>query len=154
MKTRRKVIIGVLAVPLIYVASYFLNSFAGGYWLRAVRDGKHLWPHGLSMHDAVQWQPRFGYVERYERDFLGTFFFPLIRIDQTHWHRTFYMIDEKDFYFVTRDISPSLVHPKFREEYRKNKKEPNEAVVPRRLLVTDRAYARSAPSNRLAHLER
>ena len=34
------------------------------------------------------------------------------------------------------------------------KNEPNKAVVPRRLLVTDCACAHSAPSNRLAHLER
>jgi len=27
---------------------------------------------------------------------------------------------------------------------------PNQAMQPRRLLVTDRAFARSAPSNRLA----
>ena len=34
------------------------------------------------------------------------------------------------------------------------KNEPNKAMQPRRLLVTDRACARSAPSNRLADLER
>jgi hypothetical protein len=34
------------------------------------------------------------------------------------------------------------------------KNEPNKALEPRRLLVTDRAYARSAPSNRLAQLGR
>jgi hypothetical protein len=34
------------------------------------------------------------------------------------------------------------------------KTEPNNAMQRSRLLVTDRAYARSAPSNRLADLER
>jgi len=34
----------------------------------------------------------------------------------------------------------------------KPKIEPNKALEPRRLLVTDRACARSAPSNRLAQL--
>jgi hypothetical protein len=34
------------------------------------------------------------------------------------------------------------------------KKEPNEAVERSRLLVADHAFACSAPSNRLAHLER
>lgn len=34
------------------------------------------------------------------------------------------------------------------------KNEPNKALLPRRLLVTDPAFAGSAPSNRLAELER
>jgi len=32
--------------------------------------------------------------------------------------------------------------------------EPNKALEPTRMLVTDRAYARSAPSTRAAHLKR
>ena len=140
MTIRRKFAIVGLVLPVSYILAYVLNSLCGGYWLYPVRDGKHLWPHGLSMHDAIQWQPRFGYVERYDRDFLGTVFFPLIRIDQMHWHRTYYMADEGDFYYVSRDMSPSLVHPKFREEYRKNITEPNnkgccEVVAQRRLRL-------------------
>jgi hypothetical protein len=34
------------------------------------------------------------------------------------------------------------------------KNEPNKAMEPRRVAVTDRAYARSAPATRLAHLWR
>ena len=36
----------------------------------------------------------------------------------------------------------------------KKKTEPNNAMERSRILVTDRAYARSAPSIRLTHLER
>jgi len=40
--------------------------------------------------------------------------------------------------------------PFYMTDSTKMKTEPNKALEPRRLLVTDRAYARSAPSNRLA----
>lgn len=118
MNKPAKILLGTVALLSGYVALYLVNSLAGGYWLQPVRDGKHLMPlTGFSAHDAVQWQPRLGYVEKYQKDRMGTFFYPLLRMDQCFWHRTRYVSNTDDFYWITRTMPSSKVHPAFRAEF-------------------------------------
>lgn len=128
MQKLRRVLFGITALACCYAALYVGNSLAGGYWLQPVRDGKHVWAlSGFSMHDAVQWQPRFGYVEKYNKDHIGIFFYPLLRLDQKFWHPTRYVSDEGDFHWLSKDMPVSQVHPNFRAEFLKNQ-EPRPAL--------------------------
>jgi hypothetical protein len=69
----------------------------------------------------VQWQPRFGYVEKYDQNKMGAFFYPLIRLDQTLWHKTLYISRDADFTWITQGMPVSHAHPSFRANYIKNR---------------------------------
>lgn len=102
----------------IYVLVYAINSAMGGYWLRPGRDGRVRYKPefgGLSVTVAILWQPRFGHNALGQTDYLGFIFQPLIAIDRAWIHRTHYLIDD-DFNAWSKQLSPSRVHPKFRQE--------------------------------------
>lgn len=128
MKKSARALLGATTLTFFYTALYIGNSLAGGYWLKPVRDGKHLCSlPGFSMHDAVQWQPRWGYAEKYNKDNIGIFFYPLLRLDQKFWHRTRYISDGTDFHWISKGMSVSEVHPNFRAEFLRSK-EPRPAL--------------------------
>jgi len=83
-----------MLLPL-YVISYALLSLTGG-WM--VTESGRWRPFGiLAEIDSIQWQPRFGFCQRFtwsgghdgiRADFLGYVYAPLILLDQSHIHPT------------------------------------------------------------------
>jgi hypothetical protein len=82
MSKRKRKVIMIAAMLGVYVISYALLSFCGGY--RLVMFGRPN-PPDLGISDFV-WQPRFGdcyqWGAGYHMDGLGLFYFPLIYCDQ------------------------------------------------------------------------
>jgi hypothetical protein len=96
-----------------------LNSYLGGYWLELTRDGKDRFAPergGLSLTDALMWQPRFGHCSLGYADSLGIAFVPLIQIDQAWFHPTHYLSDT-NFDVWLHGLSPAKVHPRFRQDF-------------------------------------
>src|SRR5262249_48680688 len=88
---------GILsAVVGVYLLAYMLNSAMGGYWLEPARDGQHRFRSelgGLSIADAIMWQPRFGRCFPGHIDRMGLLFAAPIQIDQWYFHKTHYLLD-------------------------------------------------------------
>jgi hypothetical protein len=99
----------------IYVASYILNSFFGGYWLRPEMDGRDRYSFGLSMPTAILWQPLFGHEAIGRWDYVGVFFKPLIRFDRKLVHTTIYISDETGEEKIA-NLKIFQVHPHWRDE--------------------------------------
>jgi hypothetical protein len=83
----------LLLLPL-YLVSYAILSFMGG-WM--VTESGRWRPSGLAEIDSIQWQPRFGFCQRFiwsggrpgiRADTLGYIYCPLILIDQARIHPT------------------------------------------------------------------
>lgn len=100
----------------IYVVSYILNSFFGGYWLIPEMDGRDRYSFGLSMPTAIMWQPRLGHEAIGNFDFLGIFYKPLIRFDRKFVHTTIYL-SEDDGEKTISNLKIAQVHPHWRDEY-------------------------------------
>ncbi|TAL05060.1 MAG: hypothetical protein EPO07_04170 [Verrucomicrobia bacterium] len=118
-KIFRNVVSGVSVVLAVYVVAYILNSAGGGYWMIPSRDGHVRFKSefgGLSMTVAIMWQPRFGNNALGQLDCYGTFFGPLILLDQAWIHPTHYLTDD-GFDAWLKQLPPSKVHPRFREEF-------------------------------------
>lgn len=91
----RKLALGLLLLLLFYVFSYALLSHTGG-WM--VTESGRWRPFGrLAEIDCIQWQPRFGFCQRFtwsgdregiRADALGYFYAPLILLDQSYIHPT------------------------------------------------------------------
>jgi len=94
-----------------------VNSLRGGYWLKPERDGKHRYSMGLSMHTAILWQPAHGYCARYNSDFLGTFYMPLVALDRAWIHHTMYVTDDSTFEWINHKARPADIHPRFRDGF-------------------------------------
>ncbi len=99
-------------IVLLYVTSYFVDSFCGGYWTQPEMDGRDRYSFGLAMRTAILWQPRFGHEAIGNLNYLGVFFTPLIRFDRRFIHPTLYVGDEE----VGR-LPRSKVHPVWRDIY-------------------------------------
>jgi hypothetical protein len=103
----------------LYLLAYLVDSALGGYWLIPARDGRdHFLPElgGLSITDAIIWQPRFGHCELGHTDRAGLFFLPLFQIDQKWFHATHYLVDENYEKWI-QGLPRSKVHPRFREVF-------------------------------------
>jgi hypothetical protein len=81
---------------LIYAGSYAVLSATGG-WIVSESGEVRMRMAGLAVADVIQWQPRYGYCERFRSsggdyglraDALGYFYAPLILLDQRFIHRT------------------------------------------------------------------
>jgi hypothetical protein len=116
-KTWRRVLVSIPCVAIIYIGSYAANSVLGGYWLKPERDGKHRWGMGLSMHTAILWQPAYGYSARYNSDFLGSFYMPLVALDRAWVHPTMYVTDDSTFQWINHKARATDIHSRFREEF-------------------------------------
>ncbi len=106
-----------ICLAVLYIGSFALNSYYGGYWNKLERDGRDRWAVGLSMPTAILWQPRFGYWAPFRADLLGTFYSPLIRLDRSFVHVTRYVSDPDFYEWARNEATASDVHPKFRAEY-------------------------------------
>jgi hypothetical protein len=109
-----------------YLLACVLNSYLGGYWLEFARDGKDRFAPelgGMSLTDAIMWQPRFGHCSLGRADSLGITFSLLIQIDQACLHRTHYLSDTNfDVWFS--GLPPSKVHPHFRADFIRQRERP------------------------------
>ena len=130
MQNRRakftKILKAVSIALAIYVVAYIVNSAAGGYWMIPGRDGQVRYKQefgGLSMTVAIMWQPRFGHSALGHLDFFGTFFGPLVALDRAWIHPTHNLTDD-DFDSWLRALPTSKVHPKFREEFVRERAKP------------------------------
>jgi hypothetical protein len=116
--TRR--LAGIVCVVLgVYLLAYILNSYSGGYWLQLSRDGKDRFAPefgGLSLTDAIMWQPRFGHYSLGSVDRLGFVFIIPIQIDQACFHKTHYLSDT-NYKAWADQLHRSKVHPTFRDEF-------------------------------------
>jgi len=103
---------------LIYVASYCLDSFLGGYWMKPEMDGRDRYSFGFAMPTAILWQPRVGHEALGTGDFIGAFYRLLIRVDRRFVHPPLY-ISDKDGFDRASNLPISSLHPHWREEYTK-----------------------------------
>ena len=94
MNKRKRRVITIIAVLGVYLVSYAVLSFCGGY--RLVMSGRAR-PGGLAFSDTFVWQPRFGVCypfrtasgnDTHHMDALGLIYFPLIRLDHAFVHQT------------------------------------------------------------------
>jgi len=111
-----RILSGVLG---LYLLTYVVNSVLGGYWLAPGTDGQHRFAEelgGLSIADAIIWQPRFGHCCLGHLDRAGVFFVPLIQIDQRYVHKTHYITDPNYEAWI-RKLPRLKVHPEFRQKF-------------------------------------
>lgn len=116
IKWSARILWGVLG---LYLLAYVLNSSLGGYWLAPGRDGRDRFAPqfgGLSIADAIMWQPRFGHCCLGHLDRAGVFFVPLIQIDQRYVHKTHHITDP-DYEAWIRRLPRPRVHPMFRGQF-------------------------------------
>ncbi len=116
---------GVGVVLFLYVGSYAVLSVTGG-WI--VSESGELRPGIVAVADVFIWQPRYGRCELFQfadgthrlrfNDRLGTFYAPLILLDQSLVHRTIRFM-KTDFSFVTPLPAPPLgqYHPLFASRF-------------------------------------
>jgi hypothetical protein len=111
----RKSVFTLAICIFVYVFSYGVNSFFGGYWLVPERDGKDKYSFGLSITDAILWQPRFGHEALGDFDLAGILYTPLIKFDRKFIHPTMYLSDET--FQKISSFRISQVHPHWRDEF-------------------------------------
>ena len=116
----RELVKSLGALLVIYLFAYLIDSFGGGYWMHFQRDGEHRFFWGLSMRDAILWQPRYGHQSVGDDDFLGILFSPLMELDRKYIHRTHYR-DDADFDDWVNHVARSQVHPECREKFLKDR---------------------------------
>src|SRR5262245_54335873 len=107
---------------LVYLAVYLVNSVAGGYRLIFVSSISHPINYAADFNSrtnvgAIAWQPRYGKYTRLTSDALGKFFFPLIIVDQTIWHRDIPVAEIESRESFKRRVSLQQVHPNDRSIY-------------------------------------
>ena len=120
MKTARLrlIALGFVSLLIFYITSYSVDSAFGGYWPKPERDGRDKYSFGLSMPTAILWQPYFGYNAKFNSDFIGSLYSPLVAIDRAKCHRTMYVSDETTFAWLNHAATISDIHPSFREEFK------------------------------------
>jgi len=118
MRKAKTASIWLLSLLGVYVLSYAVNSLMGGYWLKPDMDGRDRYASGLSMFDAVLWQPRWGYCARGRgrTDLLGSFYRPMIWLDRALIHRTIYLFDDGGFERAS-SLTKRETHPAFYGQY-------------------------------------
>ena len=117
----RFITMGFVSALILYIASYTIDTACGGYWGTAERDGRDKYTFGLSIPTAILWQPYFGYNAKFNSDFIGNLYSPLVAIDRFKWHRTKYVTDQSTFEWLNHEATISDFHPSFRDEFNKTK---------------------------------
>ena len=112
----RKSFLTFAVCVFIYVVSYILNSFLGGYWLVPEMDGRDRLGGFWALHTAIMWQPRFGHEAMGHLDYLGALYTPLIQLDRKLIHPTIYISDDKGEKKIS-NLKASEVHPHWRDEF-------------------------------------
>ena len=92
---RRKFIVYILIILVLYVGSYSALSFVGSY--RSGISGNRRYTMGLAYPDIAVWCPKIGYAHLFRTinggltirsDWMGLFYCPLILLDQKYIHET------------------------------------------------------------------
>jgi len=81
---RNRVLSGVL---LLYFAAYFPLSIAGWYAGPYASGKTRIFSGTWAVRDHYVWRPRFVVWERFEFNFLGAIYCPLVLVDRYLWHR-------------------------------------------------------------------
>jgi len=121
---RKRLLLLVPAIALaVYVASYLLNSWAGGYKFLII--GTFSNPayeitdaHGVHIRGgAIAWHPLYGEVMQYPpyRDAIGKFYMPLIMLDRRFVHPDITTNDVKSFEELLARVPESKMHPETRK---------------------------------------
>ena len=121
MSKWKRRIITIAAVLGLYLISYAVLSFFGGY--RLLMSGRTR-PFALAFYDTFVWQPRFGVCypfhtasgeDTHHMDFVGLLYFPLIHLDQTlvHQSRPYVTFEDDDLDNLRFHDSPPIeqMHP-------------------------------------------
>ena len=127
MKKRRRTLLDLGIVVVVYVCSYGILSFLGGY--RLVASGHYRPITWMAMEDVFVWQPRFGMCYPFDTiggdhvhhlDEIGTLFYPLIQFDQCYIHRSQPFITVSSDGHVSDAVWPpiELMHPVARRTIR------------------------------------
>lgn len=122
MKRKRLAVILLCALVSAYLGAYILNSLGGGYRLVFVSSINNRIDYDASIEiktngGAIVWQPRYGNFTRLTSDPLGKIFYPLIYVDQTHWHRDIPASEIESRDWFKRRVSLRQVHPEDRKLY-------------------------------------
>ena len=92
----KRIIRAVLCLVLLYVASYVVNSMAGG-WMYNESGKTRNRITSLAVFDQFIWVPRLGFCQTFQSvggrnriraDYSGYVYCPLILFDQTYVHKT------------------------------------------------------------------
>lgn len=123
-RRRRQWGVVFLALTTLYVGSYVVLSFAGGYEQVASGQFRLLI---LSNDDEFAWEPRWGFAHRkmsingtYSTscDLPGFFYMPLIRLDQTLFHPTLRVISPDGTFHEDVARRVTRLHPRERDRTR------------------------------------
>lgn len=96
--TLKKCSLYVLLFLILYIGSYSVLSYFGGYHL--AKSGNRRLDMGWSFLDIKIWRPRIGHAQIYHKidgnltlhaDWVGLFYCPLILLDQKYVHETKYL---------------------------------------------------------------
>jgi hypothetical protein len=80
--------------------------------------------YGFSIGDCMMWDPRWGVVRQrrtiygstqFDFDLVGFFYFPLISIDRTIWHKTVYFLDDNGKMINQDELRNIKLHPRERQ---------------------------------------
>jgi hypothetical protein len=110
----------IIAVPLLYVVSYLVNSSTGGYYWLVVNDGTGVYgPSGSRIATSViLWQPRIGHGNGDHSGLLGYVYRPLIQLDRRLWHPK---IDaskmDRDYFSRVSKLRVRDIHPETHDEF-------------------------------------
>jgi len=101
MNRRKRIFIVMFSALAVYIVSYVILSFCGGYEFG--QSGKMRYNFGLSVLDVQQWQPRYARgriftqvdgTTIFQANPLGYIFAPAILLDQKFFHPTKRVFDE------------------------------------------------------------
>ena len=87
----------VVALIVVYVVGYIINSSMGWYGRNPEMDGRDRYTGSISMANAIKWKPMLGDWLVHDGDAWGYIFYPMIKWDRKYWHKTHYVTD-KDFF--------------------------------------------------------
>ena len=96
---------------IIYFLLYIPNSIMGGYWGQPVSGNMYYGP-GLRFHSLFLWQPYVGYCDGVNKSVFGTFFYPVICLDQHYVHASIDLFNSNDATLYFSKKSDIKWHPK------------------------------------------
>jgi len=115
--TRKRLVLLLLGGLIsLYLTAYLINSLSGGYRWLIVSSINHQTNDASNLDlklcgGAIAWQPRYGNYTRTSGDHLGKFFYPLIFLDQTFWHRDIPASEIQSREWLKKQVPLSQVHP-------------------------------------------
>lgn len=107
-----------LWILALLITIYVFNSLAGGYdthpeTIRSIDPTSKRMNYNI----LIKWQPRYGWVKKYDSSPCGVLFYPLILIDQSFVHREFDLTNQ-DQELAARSLPSERIHPLFRHSWK------------------------------------